>query len=188
MQPLAKLIWDYASATDRKTAGRLAVRLQRKISPRVRPYLARGCNYHPEKTKDLFQETFLWIHRKAGTFTGSTDQEAWRFVFKIAKARLRALWRKEKRLPEYREPEAVDEHHGSTAFGYEMDPDSLQRAREIMQRLEPGCRVLLYLRYFVGLDLKELSALLGIGVAAVSNRIRRCLDKAGELGDQRGKP
>jgi RNA polymerase sigma-70 factor (ECF subfamily) len=134
---------------------------------------------------DLFQETFLRVHRAAGQYDDANPFRAW--LFTICGNLLRSHWRKKKvrriMLPWTRKRSSTD-NHGDPP---EMDPpdksapaDERVAARQRMQLIEQqldhlpaGPRQALLLTRVEGLSLEEAAQALDVPLGTVKTWVRK---------------
>jgi RNA polymerase sigma-70 factor (ECF subfamily) len=164
--------------------------LYRLLSARLYGFCLRLCRRRGE-ADDLFQETFLKLHRSRGTYAASAAAIHW--VFAIARSvhldRLR--WQK-------RRPEAVAEtDDGLATFtslpSREGTPEAHARARELMvvvdgvlRALPENQRAAYVLIREEGMSVAEAAAVLGATATAVKLRAHRAYEAIREELRRRG--
>src|SRR3954468_112794 len=128
----------------------------------------------PHLAKDVVQTVFIDLARKAERLANDNVVLAgWlcRHTFFVAASRIRTERRRRER-----EREAAQMNTPAT----ELEPDweKLSAALdEALQRLRPGDRDAVVLRYFEGRDLKQVGAALGLSEDAAQKRVSRALQK-----------
>jgi RNA polymerase sigma factor (sigma-70 family) len=150
--------------------------LYRDLAPSVLRYLrARGA----AEAEDITGEVFVQVVRNLSQFRGSeSDFRAW--VFTIARNRLVDEARKQRRKPA---EEAMDAEEARESAAGRMAGDSPaeavegpERLREILSRLTPEQRDVLFLRVIAGLSLEETAQVLGKTPASVKRLQARGLN------------
>lgn len=115
---------------------------------------------HPE-VDDVVQEVNAAVWKKRGDFQIGTNFKAW--LFSVAKFKVLALWRDQKRRKVWAVPEATLTkliEDATEALAASGEPRQ-QALRECIQQLRPEDRGLVLRRYFEGLSLRELGAEVG---------------------------
>ncbi|MCB9780588.1 MAG: RNA polymerase sigma factor [Alphaproteobacteria bacterium] len=133
-----------------------------------------------QSAEDALQETFLAVHRAAGSFQGDADARAW--LFGIARRQAARTWRRRAGEPLAAEP--LDDAQPLAALGASAgwggDPERVVAAAEDRRRLQAALATLsshdqevIVLRDLEGLTGPEAAAALGIPLAAVKTRLHR---------------
>ena len=73
-----------------------------RIAVRLRGYLRRRLQGHPDEVEDLVQETLLALHLQRGTYDASVPVSAW--VLAVARHKLVDLWRRRGRRDDLHVP------------------------------------------------------------------------------------
>ena len=125
----------------------------------------------PQDSEDITQEAFLKLYKSEERFTADENVKAWLIRVSANEAknfiRRNALRRKEpisENIPEE---------------DYELS--------EIMKGLKRDYRVVIYLHYYEGYSVKELSKILKISESNVKVRLKRGRDKLKELITEKGE-
>jgi RNA polymerase sigma-70 factor (ECF subfamily) len=118
--------------------------------------------------EDMMQETSMVIWKKRGEFESGTDFKAW--MFSVARYRVMAFWRDQKRrresvLPEELLKKVADE---AAEEGFEGIDRRYQYLEECIQGLRPEDRGLVLRRYLNGVTAGQLADDLG----RTSNSVR----------------
>jgi len=128
-----------------------------------------------DAAEDALQETFLAAWRSAATFRGDASVRTW--LFTIARNAVNRQFRRRVGEPQDHEPLAV---LGEKAGWGEENPERLALRREsagvvaaAFSRLSNGDREVLLLRDVQGLSGDEVSAILGLTLAAMKTRLHR---------------
>lgn len=123
--------------------------------------------------EDLMQETSMVIWQKRGDFKSGTDFKAW--MFSVARYRIMAFWRDEKRRRESALPEELFDKLADQAVdeGFEGIEQRYQHLGECIQTLRPEDRGLVLRRYLGGMDPRQLADELG----RTSNSVRVSLHR-----------
>ncbi len=110
---------------------------------------------------DVVQEVNTAIWKKRSEFEIGTNFKAW--LFSIAKFKVMALWRDQKRRKVWSVPEEslIKLIEDATEVCYETSDLRHQTLRECLQQLRPEDRGLILRRYFDGHSLNELAAEVG---------------------------
>jgi RNA polymerase sigma-70 factor (ECF subfamily) len=129
--------------------------LYRDLAPSVLRYLrARGA----EEAEDITGEVFLQVVRNLSQFRG--DESAFRsWVFTITRNRLVDEARKRQRRP----TDPLAESTAGQAAGYSLEDarEMPEHLKEMLSRLTPEQREVLFLRVLAGLSLEETAEVLG---------------------------
>ncbi len=140
-----------------------------------RPLLAYllGVTGRRDLAEDLLQETFCrFLIRKPATMP---DEEARRYLFRIATNLLRDRWRRQDDQPA---PEPVD---NSASVNLDVQVD----VRRVMLSLRPRERELLWLAYVEGMSHAEIAAITGLGALSIRLLLFRARANAATLLEPR---
>lgn len=131
--------------------------------------------------EDVFQETFLQIHRSASTFDTSRRFRPWLFTIAANKARDFLRKRNRQRSMEVSTPVGGDGERPSIVDLMEIDvpsPDSAMDERErdekvqiALNNLSPTMREILLLAYFQRLSYAQMAEDLNIPLGTVKSRL-----------------
>ncbi|MFT6862849.1 MAG: RNA polymerase sigma-70 factor (ECF subfamily) [Akkermansiaceae bacterium] len=115
---------------------------------------------HPE-VDDVIQEVNASVWKKRGDFEIGTNFKAW--LFSIAKFKVMALWRNQKRRKVWAVPEATLTKliEDATEACYDDHDSRHQTLRECLQQLRPEDRGLILRRYFEGHSLSKVASEVG---------------------------
>ncbi len=129
-----------------------------------------------EAAEDGFQETFLSVFRNAGGFQGRSSVRTW--ILSIAR---NAAWRHyRRRSGEPRDLLSLEELGLAAGWGGADDPAAAlerQERRRLLEKaleaLPPPDRELIVLRELEQVPVREIAAMLDIGVGATKSRLHR---------------
>lgn len=158
--------------------------LIRRYQKELYAFLARFICDGPA-AEDLFQETFIQVHRNAASFDAARRFRPWLFTIAANKARdyLRASTRHQTRSLD----SAIGHAEESPALIDLMDsgmappPGQLSRAedvaavRKVLAELPGHYREVLVMSYFHGFAYKEMADMLGIPLGTVKSRLHSAL-------------
>lgn len=130
--------------------------------------------------EDLFQETFLRVHQKAGSFRPGARFKSWLYAIAahLAVDRHRRQARAPTRSLDAGEEERLMDHLPDPAPGPAHAADTADqraRVRAAVNQLAPRQRATLELAYFEGLSYPEVAAALGCTVGTVKTQVSRAL-------------
>jgi len=156
--------------------------LVRRHSGPLLGYLTRMSS-SPHLAEDLFQETFVRVHRKADTFRPDGKFKSW--LYTIATHLAVDELRRRKRAPIMLSLEEQNgDHHplsdrlADTAAGpadCAASADLRARVRGALGVLTPGQRAILSLTYFEGFTYPEAARALGRSVGTIKKQMSRAL-------------
>ena len=113
-----------------------------------------GVTRRREVAEDLLQETFCRFLIRQRVMP---EDEARRYLFRIATNLLRDRWRREEDVPA---PKVSEE-------GHETDVAAQLDVRRVMQLLKPRERELLWLAYVEGMSHQEIAAVTGLSAMSI---------------------
>ncbi len=155
--------------------------LYRLMSPRLYRFCRRLATYKPE-ADDLFQETFLKLHRARATYAAGANPLHWAFA--IARSLYLTRLRYWRRRPEVLGATAdVAEHcelqaeHCSTPEAEVLAQHLVELAALELSRMCENNRVAYILLKEEGLSAKEAAAILGTTPAVVKQRAHRAYEQ-----------
>lgn len=112
---------------------------------------------------DIVQETFLALYNCDKKFENNEKLKAWLIRVAINKSRnYMSSWWKKKRNDELCDIPSPD-----------IDRDSAIALRIALKKLKPDYRNVIFLHYFEGYSVKEISEILGITVTSVTTKLHR---------------
>lgn len=138
------------------------------------------------QAEDLFQETFLRVHLKAGTFKPSLRFKSWLYAIAahLAIDARRKAARAPATLPLETETERLIDHlpdgKPSPADNAVL-ADRKAQVRGAVDALPPRQRATLVLAYFEGLTYPEVAAAMGCSVGTVKTQVSRALQTLSRL-------
>lgn len=134
--------------------------------------------------EDLMQETSMVIWQKRAQFEAGTDFKAW--MFSVARFRVMAYWRDEKRSKESALPEKLLNQLADQAVedGFEGIDQRYQFLGECIQALRPEDRGLLLRRHLAGVTAGDLAHELGrtnnsvrVSLHRIRAIVRHCINR-----------
>ena len=157
-------------------------RLVRRHSGPLLGYLTRMSS-NPHQAEDLFQETFVRVHRHAENFRPDGRFKPW--LYTIATRLAVDELRRRKRTPVLLSMDEQTEEHHSLADRL-ADPaagpadcaaaaDLRARVRGAVERLSPAQRAILSLTYFEGFTYPEAARALGRSLGTIKKQMSRAL-------------
>ena len=124
-------------------------------------------DYHD--TMDLVQEIFYRAYRGYGSFRGEASLFTWLYRIAINTTnRYLSRLGKRKEVPLNMDLVHMDDPQKNLEKDEERD-----RLRRMLGRLNDDQRTILFLRYYEGLDYKEIADILGIPMGTVRSRLSR---------------
>lgn len=124
-----------------------------------------------QDSEDIAQEAFLKLYKSEEKFTADENVKAW--LIRVTANEAKNFIRKNA----LRRKEPVRE----------VLPDEDYEISEIMKGLKRDYRVAIYLHYYEGYSVKELSKILKISESNVKVRLKRGRDKLKELISEKGE-
>lgn len=136
--------------------------------------------------EDLFQETFLRVHRKADTFQPGRRFKSWLYAIAahLAIDRGRRLGRAPTLSLDAGEEDRLADHLPDPAPGPDAQAAAADRHRAVraaLDHLSPRQRATLQLAYFEGLSYPEVAAALSCTVGTVKTQVSRALHTLARL-------
>jgi RNA polymerase sigma factor (sigma-70 family) len=125
----------------------------------------------PGDVDDLVQDVFVSAFVGLKTFRGQCRLRTWLYTITINKCRSRRLWRRRHSRPVAVDPEALGHLAGGDKAA--IDGETFGRVRRAVQALPGKYREVVVLRYLQGLEMSEISGLLGVKVNALQVRLNR---------------
>lgn len=151
-----------------------------RLAPRVHGFFARS--FRDESiADDLLQVTFMKVHRARDQYRKESRVLPWIFGV-AARVRLDEL-RKQKRLPEDADDEAVDraaDQDGETPEQSLSQKDRAQAVQAALDALPESYRAVIHLHRFEGLSFPEIAQVLGTTAGAVKLRAFRGYERLRE--------
>ena len=147
--------------------------IYRDLSPQVARYLRAHEAPEPD---DLVSDVFVQVVRGLPSFEGSHDEfRAW--VLTIARNRLVDVWRGQRCRPV--DPASHELERGSW-LGGDSEAEAMRNlgdseVRDVVSRLSPDQRDVLFLRVLVGLSIQDVAAVVGKSPGAVKSLQSRAI-------------
>lgn len=123
----------------------------RDTVPRLERFVARLAGSRAA-AEEIVQETYYRFLRSK--FTGSSDEERRRYLYRIALNLMKTQWARERRTVEMTPAEAVE-------------PSAATEVSAVLERMSARDRTLLWLAYAEGYTHREMSEVMGVGAASV---------------------
>ncbi len=137
----------------------------------------------PGDVDDIVQDVFVAAFLGLKQFRGECRLRTWLFTITVNKCRSHRLRRLRRIRPASIEAEAMVSPDGRSDQAA-MDAETFARVRRAVQALPQKYREAIVLRYLEGLEMSEISKLLGVRVNAMQVRLNRAKKQLRErLGD-----
>lgn len=130
-------------------------RFYRDTVPRLERFVARLARSRPA-AEEIVQEAYYRFLRSG--FSGTTDEERRRYLYRIALNLLKTLWKRERRTAAEADPD--------TEAPVPRAPQAMDVAA-VLERMSVKDRTLLWFAYAEGYSHREVGELLGVGAASV---------------------
>lgn len=119
-------------------------------------------------SEDIIQETFLKLYKTNKSFVSDENVKAWllRVAINISKDYLKSSWVNKRA--------ELDE-----AMSYENEGE--KALSEAMGKLKPECRITVFLYYYMGYSVKEISKIMSVSESNVKIRLKRSRDSLREF-------
>ncbi len=171
--------------TDQQLVARIRAGEEAALSALYERYVNRIYGYvysrvgNREEAEDLTSEIFVQVLRQlVRLYRGDGPLEHW--LLAIARQVVNQAWRK--RCPTC-PLELAEDRLASPAEDTEPDPpDKRGRVQQVLEQLPPRYRQVLELRFFQGLDTREVASALGTRAGTARVLIHRALRAAAGLG------
>jgi RNA polymerase sigma-70 factor (ECF subfamily) len=159
---------------------------------RYAPIIYRKCvslTQDQNTAKDLMQDIMLKIFLNISQFEGRSNFSLW--VNTISYNHCMQYFKLKKRL--LISPEELSTYEGLAIQDIEEEHQELQQIkvnqlRLLLEKLKPEYRLILVMRYFSDMSVKEIAESLEIGESAVKMRLKRGRSKLAELFHPLNKP
>jgi len=134
---------------------------------------------------DVLQEVLISITKSLKTFEGSSNEEFWKWCYRIARRRIYDHIRKKgsdrlEPMPHEVLLDLVDASAQSAPLTA-ADRHDLEYALKLLDRSKPECRDYLWQHYVTGLAYAEIAEEQDLNYDNVRMKIGRCLDEAKSL-------
>ncbi len=130
-----------------------------------------------EMAEDVFQDTWLRVMQKAGSFRTGNPVAPW--LFRIARNHAYDMLRRDRNrwlsLNDGMGVSATAEEADAQGFSEQYERREL--VERLLPKLDPGFREILWLRFFHDESYDSLAKILGIPIGTVKSRLRRALDQ-----------
>jgi RNA polymerase sigma factor (sigma-70 family) len=183
MEQLIKLVKTYRLSSGLAERLRLAEAIFRLIEPDLRIFVFSAIR--PQAADDVLQEVLISITASLKTFEGSSNEEFWKWCYKIARRRIYDHIRKKAsdRLQPMPHDELLDllDAPAQAAPLTAADRHDLEYALNLLDRSKPECRNYLWQHYVIGFDYGEIAEEQNLNYDNVRMKIGRCLEVAKSL-------
>ena len=156
--------------------------LVRRYADQLLGYLIRLCG-NRQQAEDLFQETFLRVHRKAARYDSQQRFKPW--LYSIATHASIDVARRRRAQPQTVSlDESTDDAHPMTdrlsdgrpdPAAAAVSADQREHVRAAVSSLPPGQRATLVMTYFEGMTYVEAAKALGCSLGTVKKQMSRAL-------------
>lgn len=153
--------------------------LVRRHADSLLGYLVRLCMQR-QQAEDVFQETFLRVHRKAGSFRAGNRFKPWLYAIATHLA-IDSLRRRSRWFVSLEEDEKPIIDPGPTPSESAAQSDRQTQVRKALEALPPRQRATVVLTYFEGLSYPEAAQSLGCSVGTVKKQMSRALETLARL-------
>ena len=153
--------------------------LVRRHADPLLSYLVRLCMQR-QQAEDVFQETFLRVHRKAGSFRAGSRFKPWLYAIATHLA-IDSLRRRSRWFVSLEEDEKPIVDPGPTPSESAARSDRQTQVRQALESLPPRQRATVVLTYFEGLSYPEAAQSLGCSVGTVKKQMSRALETLARL-------
>jgi RNA polymerase sigma factor (sigma-70 family) len=178
MKDIIDMVIEYREGPDPERLGRIIELLRPDL------FLFIYSRIPENDVEDVCHEILLEIIKGLHSFKGSKRRERYSWCFMLARAGIAKYYRKRVRIPkldlDFDELSRLIDQNAARAHRSEMDKRDAYEALEMIRKAVPDCAELLYERYILGLQLKEMGARRGISEDAAKMRLKRCDDKLQE--------
>ena len=183
MEQLIKLVKTYRLSSGLAERLRLAEAIFHLIEPDLRAFVFSAIK--PQAADDVLQEVLISITASLKTFEGSSNEEFWKWCYKIARRRIYDHIRKKAsdRLQPMPHDELLDllDAPAQAAPLTAADRHDLEYALNLLDRSKPECRNYLWQHYVIGFDYGEIAEEQNLNYDNVRMKIGRCLEVAKSL-------
>jgi RNA polymerase sigma factor (sigma-70 family) len=183
MEQAIKLVKTYRLSSGLAERLRLAEAIFRLIEPDLRIFVFSAIQ--PQAADDVLQEVLISITASLKTFEGGSNEEFWKWCYKIARRRIYDHIRKKgrDRLQPMPHDELLDLMDASAHVApmTAADRHDLEYAMNLLDGSKPECRDYLWQRYVIGLSYGEIAEEQNLNYDNVRMKIGRCLDEAKSL-------
>ncbi len=153
--------------------------LVRRHADSLLGYLVRLCMQR-QQAEDVFQETFLRVHRKAGSFRAGSRFKPWLYAIATHLA-IDSLRRRSRWFVSLDEGEKLIVDPNPTPSESAAQSDRQTQVRKALESLPPRQRATVVLTYFEGLSYPEAAQSLGCSVGTVKKQMSRALETLARL-------
>lgn len=135
--------------------------------------------------EEVRQTIFVSIFRGLAGFRGETDGEFWAWCYRIARNTLSKSYKEEKSdLAVAVDPEELErliEASGKKVPISDEERVILNDALALLKAARPDCHDVIWKRFMLGFDIKEIADELGLASDAARMKINRCLEASRTL-------
>jgi len=159
--------------------------LYRRYAGRIASYLYR-CLGDPLEAEELCQETFARVWMRAA----QCDVARGRFrgwLYQIATNLVRSRWRRSRRSPFVDLPDAAELDLGPSPTRHDppspgddiLEAETDHLVRDAVEELKHDHRIIIILKYFEGMKIREIAPLVGCSEGTVKSRLHHALQNLG---------
>jgi RNA polymerase sigma factor (sigma-70 family) len=182
MDAIIGLVNEYRKALDTTEKIKVAHSIIVSISDRMTLFLL---GHAAAEAQDLRQLVFIAIVQGLEGFRGESDGEFWSWCYTIARNIVAKHFGKRNKNPTISvEPEQLARLVDASAQREAITSEErtiLNDALAVLEKAMPECFSLLWKRYIMGFEIREIASELGVAFDTARMKINRCLDSAQSL-------
>jgi RNA polymerase sigma factor (sigma-70 family) len=183
MDPVIGHVREYQKTLDATQKTKVAEKIIIAASDRIFLFLI---SHAPvDDAKDLRQSVFVAIVKGLDGFRGDSDGEFWSWCYRITRNIVaKHFGKKSEERTVSVDPEELARLIDASAQKEAVTSEErtiLNDALALLKRAMPDCFLLLWKRYILGFEIKEIAAELGVAFDTARMKINRCLDSAQSL-------
>lgn len=182
-----QLLQTYRQTGDREAFALLVYRYERELYNYLRRYLG-----NVEMAEDVFQATFLLVHRRCDQFQSDRKFRPWLYTIatnQAIDARRRTKRHKMLSLDTPRDQEHDDvgqltdmlETAEANPLDSTLDEERKNLIRSTLEQLPEQLYTVVQLVYYQGMKYREAADVLGIPVGTVKSRVHAAINRLGEV-------
>ena len=182
MDAIIGLVHEYRNTLDTTEKTKVAQKIIVSISERITLFLL---SHAAADAEDLRQMVFVAVVQGLDGFRGESDGEFWSWCYTIARNIVAKHFGKQKKNPTISvEPEELARLVDASAQSEPITSEErtiFNDALALLERAMPECFSLLWKRYILGFEIREIAAELDVAFDTARMKINRCLDAAQSL-------
>ena len=193
MEDLPSLVKQFREATTLEERLRASDFIMAEVAPNLKAFILNKAKAlgRIELADDFLQEALIRIFQRLESFQGTKSVELWGWCYQVTRNLLIDLLRS----PKFRETEPLDfielekalEASERTQPIGNDDGADLEYALSLLRASKPECAPLLWQHYVLGFSYPEIGNMLGIAEDVARMRIKRCLERAQQLVQEKGE-